>query len=416
MPSKNVVPYREGYKSETRFPKKGVSLLTPLHGAAPRCRVDYNPRHNDGPWTTVQIMHIDDDDKIEHFTCAMPRYYAVPLILINKRLSYYEAQCSPDGTPLPPAPGNGSAGPTGRKQELKEYTYLWRLRSRFLQAVFDMNHERQLDEAWRCDKIHGYVHRAYKRYGHDAPQRHVYWKDEIEAGRMPYATPDIADMDWGAYVAEEMTASTRLNGFLWNRISQGYGCLVRDKPPLASWQAWRRGGTSRDLSASLYRTPPPQPSPSPSSSPASPGRGHCPISEERDGRVAVKKEQGQDYVGCCPEADEASTTVQANAAAALLCSATICDGNNVDYVAATFDGSHEWALPFPTVDLSRGASQAAANTGGTGDLSRRRRISLTLDLPNHIAVADLLCTVTRAEDVGNNHKMTLRVGYTSDVS
>ena len=131
-----------------------------------------------------------DDDPTEHYACAMPRYYAIPVILLNKRLAYFEAQCAPDGTPFPL--GDGSPGLNLR--ERKEYTYLWRLRCRFLQAVFDMNHERQLDEAWQCDTIHGYVHRTYKRYGHDTYQRHAYWKGELEAGRMPYATPALAEM------------------------------------------------------------------------------------------------------------------------------------------------------------------------------------------------------------------------------
>ena len=186
MPSKKV-PHRSGYKWETQFPRKGSILLKPVHGAGPRCRVDYSPQ-DDGPWTMVQIMRVDDE--IEHFTCAMPRYYSIPLILINKRLAFFEAQCAPDGTPLPR--GDGSHGLDLR--ELKEYTYLWRLRSTFLQALFDMNHERRLEETWHCDRIHGYVHRTYKRYGHDMVQRHTYWKDEVEAGRIPYATPDVAEM------------------------------------------------------------------------------------------------------------------------------------------------------------------------------------------------------------------------------
>ena len=188
MPPKKAVPYREGYKLETRFPKKGSILLTPIHGAGPRCRVDYSP-DDDGLWAMLQIMRIDDN-QIEHYTCTMPHYYAVPLILMNKRIAYFEAQCAPDGTPFP-----AEDGTVGLKlRDIKEYTYLWRLRCRFLQAVFDMNHERKLDETWRCNKIHGFMHRTYKRYGHDAYQRHAYWRDEIEAGRMPYAAPAIADM------------------------------------------------------------------------------------------------------------------------------------------------------------------------------------------------------------------------------
>src|SRR6266702_291085 len=450
MPSKKpskkkVVPYRGGYKMETRFPKKGI-LLTPLHVAGPRCRADYSP-HDDGPWTMLQIMRIDDD-QVEQYTCAMPRYYAVPLVLINKRLAFFEAQCAPDGTPFPR--GDGSLGLSQR--ELKEYTYLWRLRCRFLQDVFDMNHERRLDEAWRCDRIHGYVHRTYKRYGHDAYQRHAYWRDEIEAGRMPYATPDIADMgtcpppsvavtpppprrrrrgltfsspaDWEAFLAEEMTTSIRLNAFLWNRISQGYSRLVRDDPPLARWQAWRRGGTSRDRTASLFRTPPPSaPFPAPESK--------C-LSEEPDSAAEQEHEDGETAA-----AATTNSAAQEKAAAQNLCSATLSDGDNDkdcgSVLAAAFDGSQVWALPFPTSDLSRGASQAAASTGGTGDPSLRR-ISLILEVPQDTTLTDILCTLSRVEDdVSNNRselkvasltvlalillaETTLRVNYTSDLS
>lgn len=189
MPPKKVVPYRDGFKFETHYPKKGSQLLKPIHGAGPRCRVDYNPE-DDGPWTMLQIMRIDDDPEVECFTCAMPSVYAVPLILLNKRLASFEAQCAPDGTPLPL--GDGSPGLN--REEFKEYTYLWRLRTRFLQAIYDMNHERQLDEAWQCDCIHGYVHRTYKRYKHDLPHRRAYWQNEIKAGRTPYTTPNITDM------------------------------------------------------------------------------------------------------------------------------------------------------------------------------------------------------------------------------
>jgi len=33
-----------------------------------------------------------DSDEVENYACAMPRYYAIPLILINKQLAFYEAQ------------------------------------------------------------------------------------------------------------------------------------------------------------------------------------------------------------------------------------------------------------------------------------------------------------------------------------
>jgi hypothetical protein len=133
-------------------------------------------------------MRVDGDD-VEDYACLMPRYYAIPLILINKQLAFYEAQCRPDGTPLP------SSSSCGIKQrELREYSYLWRLRCRFLQAVFDMNHERVLNERWRYDGIHGFLHRMYRRFGHDRRQRTTYWKEEIKEGRVPYAAPGIAEM------------------------------------------------------------------------------------------------------------------------------------------------------------------------------------------------------------------------------
>jgi hypothetical protein len=152
----------------------------------------------------LQIMRVAEDNEVEEFTCAMPRYYAVPLILMNKRLAFFEASCRPDGTPLLPPPpttkrGEGGGGGGLKDRDLREYAYLWQLRTRFLQAVFDMNHERRLDELWRHTGIHGFVHRMYGRYGHEETQRILYWRDEIKARRVPYTTPDIADMGMCAF-------------------------------------------------------------------------------------------------------------------------------------------------------------------------------------------------------------------------
>jgi len=133
-------------------------------------------------------MRIEDDD-VENYSCIMPRVYAIPLMLINKQLTFYEAQCHPDGTPLPPSSSCGI-----KQRELREYSYLWQLRCRFLQAVFDMNHERFLTERWRYDGIHGFLHRMYKRFGHDTYQRLAYWREEIKEGRVPYTAPEISEM------------------------------------------------------------------------------------------------------------------------------------------------------------------------------------------------------------------------------
>lgn len=243
MPPRKI-PYRSGYKSEHAYTNK--ELLVPSHGDGPRCKVDYDP-NNDGPLTTLQIMRIDDDD-IETYSCAMPSYYAIPLILINKQLTFYEAQCHPDGTPLPASSSCGI-----KQRELREYSYLWNLRGRFLQAVYDMNHERLLNERWRYDGIHGFLHRMYNRFGHDTYQRLAYWREEIKGGRVPYTVPEIAKMDWEAYIREDMTTSTRINAFLWYRVSQGFSRVVKDNPPFESWRAWRAG--YRDHRPVPYRTP-----------------------------------------------------------------------------------------------------------------------------------------------------------------
>jgi hypothetical protein len=182
---KTSYPYRKGYRQELGYPVVGMLLS---HGAGPRCRVRHNA-DDDGQWSMVHIQRIEGDE-IEEYTCMMPRYYAVPLILMNKRLAFLEASCRPDGTPLLPPTDDGGV----KQSDTREYAYLWRVRTRFLQAVFDMNHERRLDEHWRYHGIHGFVYRLYRRYGHDLFQRHVYWRDEIKAGRVPYANPDIADM------------------------------------------------------------------------------------------------------------------------------------------------------------------------------------------------------------------------------
>jgi hypothetical protein len=231
MPKRKNYPFRAGYKTELKYPSKRGRFLLPTHGAGPRCRVDHSS-NNDGPWSTLQIMRVDEDRgqvEVEEYTCAVPRYYAVPLILMNKRLAFLEASCRPDGTPLTytlpvsaPTPtstnmiddddddndkhddsgGSGSGSGSGKgadvvmvtQRDLREYSYLWRLRTRFLQAIYDMNHQRRLDERWRYDPIHGFVHRLYRRYGHDDYQRIAYWRDEINAGRVPYTFPDLADM------------------------------------------------------------------------------------------------------------------------------------------------------------------------------------------------------------------------------
>ena len=205
-----------------------------------------------------------------------------------------------------------------------------------------------------------------------------------------------------------MTTSTRLNAFLWNRVSQGYARVVQDGPPHARWQAWCRGGpTSRDLSAALYRTPSPTTSRHRNRSLSEEPEEPDPATEREDSEVEVvdvrleeEEEGGETATAAATASTSIHNAARGNAHAAIRCNATICDfDHNVDCEgggqAATIDGSMEWAQPLPMSDLSRGA----------------RRILFTLEVPENMAVTDLLCTVSNAEDVSDEHrksKMALR--------
>jgi hypothetical protein len=199
-----------------------------------------------------------------------------------------------------------------------------------------------------------------------------------------------------------MNTSTRLNAFLWNRVTQGYARLVQDGPPYASWQAWRRGGPSRDLSAALYRTPPPPSVPS-RAGPSRTSEVPDSAAEEED-EVEMEEEGGETDAA----AAEAGRSASRGNSDAIRCSATIFDcDNNIDCgdsQAVNLDSPSVRALQLP--NLSRGASPAAASTDGTAEPGHRR-ILFALDVPNGVAVTDLLCQVSRVEDVGDEHRKSI---------
>jgi hypothetical protein len=426
-PKKILHPYRLAYKQEIPYP---THLLAPSHGSGPRCKVDYNPG-DDGPWTTLRIMRVEDNNiDVEEYTCAMPRYYAIPLILINKRLAFYEAQCHPNGAPLRLA--NGS--PCLKQRELREYTYLWKLRCKFLQTVFDMNHERCLDERWMCDRIHGYLHRMYRRYGHDTYQRYAYWRDELKKGRVPYTTPDIADMgaysfffpfpppshirqrqttnvaderafssstlfssppfltDWEKYIIEDVTTRMPLNAFVWSRISQGYSRVVTDEPPHEQWQAWRGG--CRESKLLPYRTPSPPPVPE--------------LSKESNGQIVEEKERR-----CRRNVDDSTEAMLVPAAAAepSIRSATATDGEDEDstcyedVLSADLTGPlryREWPLPFLKSERSRERSQVASASTSDTTCLRSRHVSFTLNAPENMQLSVVRCTFCHVEDASDD--------------
>jgi hypothetical protein len=194
-----------------------------------------------------------------------------------------------------------------------------------------------------------------------------------------------------------MSSTTRHNAFLWNRVSQGYTRVVQDGPPHSRWQAWCRGGPSRDLSAVLYRTPSPTTSRQRSSLSEEPEEEPDPPTEQEgeveEGEVEVVEESRLSAAAVASTSSH--DAARGSAAASIRCNATVCDVDN--YVdcggGQAANGSMEWALPLPMSDLSRGA----------------RRIVFTLEVPNDMAVTDLLCTVSSAEDVSNAHRKSKMV-------
>jgi hypothetical protein len=67
--------------------------------------------------------------------------------------------------------------------------------------------------------------------------------------------PRFYTVDWEAYLLDDMKTSTRINGFLWNRVSQGYSRVVQDESPFEGWSAWRAGHRDREPEPLPYRTP-----------------------------------------------------------------------------------------------------------------------------------------------------------------
>ena len=194
-----------------------------------------------------------------------------------------------------------------------------------------------------------------------------------------------------------MTTTARPNAFLWNRISQGYARLVRESPPYASWQAWRRGGPSRDLTLALYQTPPPPSDPSPAR--------RSSMSEEPDSTTG--KDDGE------VEVVEVVLEVGETAAAATGAASRGASRGNSTAIrrsATIFDDDQSMNLDSPDVraarqlpDLSQGANQAAASTAEPG----HRRLLFALDVPNGVEVTDLLCKFSRVEEVDDEHRKSM---------
>lgn len=240
---------------------------------------------------------------------------------------------------------------------------------------------------------------------------------------MALATHPIPFVDWASHIA----SGTHINGFLWNKVSQGYARVVKDEPPQEAWRAWRRAA-SRDLKPALYRTPACSPARDPPSvGPSSHGSGPEPTQTRSRSRLQSQSQsQSQTHPPCGPrggaeeEVAGPSLATSARAAgsgtsgnAAIGCCAGINgdgdgdgedgDNTNMDYEdvlmeALTPDShTHEWTLPF----LTSGQSSEAAGTSSPGRL-RSSEILLKFNAREEMKLAVIRCIFAHVEDVGED--------------
>lgn len=218
-----------------------------------------------------------------------------------------------------------------------------------------------------------------------------------------------------------MASGEHINGFLWNRVSQGYARVVKDEPPQEAWRAWRRAA-SRDLKPVLYRTPVrdlpsvgsghsagPEPiqttrsrlqpqSQSPPRGPLNAEEVVGPSVTVTSAKAAAGNASGSAAAGCCApgingngEGDEDDDD-----------DASMDHDEDVLTVALTPEHSNtqEWALPFPT---SMQSSEA-------GPLLPRE-ITLKFNAPENLKLALIRCTFSRVEDVGEDFSGARNFAY-----
>jgi hypothetical protein len=245
-----------------------------------------------------------------------------------------------------------------------------------------------------------------------------------------------------------MTTSTRINAFLWNRVSQGYTRVVKDKPPFESWRAWRAG--HRNHKPVLYLTP--------ASSPARELRSELDGVSAAGAAVAVAGPSSSRGAGgygtttgvrtvtaprtLAAAAGAASTATSYSESAAsgsrrgvgvVVAGVTGANGpdsedgdeeaeeeelefeyEDVKVLTTALTGppsSQEWPLPFSSFGSqesqlsSQGTSWSTSTSGSGQERFRKSQISFQFHTPEDMMVAAVQCTLTRrVEDVKNSSK------------
>jgi hypothetical protein len=232
----------------------------------------------------------------------------------------------------------------------------------------------------------------------------------------PFFSKKKKKKDWEKHIQEDMTCSTRLDAFVWNRISQGYSRVVKDDPPHEQWQAWRRG--DRDLKVLTYRTP--------TTSPAA-----VPVPELSNG-TSEMIEEGREEQGCRRDLDHtaaALVVVSSTAAAVVVAPATTTTTTTSalgDVTAPPVRGGEEenvlryenalsadiaeplhfrTCLPEWPREMSQVASTSASDTATATTTSlQTRQLSLNFNVnaPEDMKLTVIRCTFSRLEEVDDD--------------
>jgi hypothetical protein len=210
-----------------------------------------------------------------------------------------------------------------------------------------------------------------------------------------------------------MTFNTRLDAFVWSRISQGYSRVVKDDPPHEQWQAWRRG--YRDLKELAYQTP--------STSPV-------PVPELSNGTSEII--EGREEQGCRRDVDdtaaaEAQTQMSTTAAAAASALGDVTappvrdaaandDVENVLRYENALTADLAEPLHFRTClpEWSREMSQVASTSiSDTTTCLRTRQLSLnfSVNAPEDMQLTVVRCTFSRLEHVDDDFSKHVTSAY-----
>jgi len=219
--------------------------------------------------------------------------------------------------------------------------------------------------------------------------------------------PFLRLLDWEAYLREDISTSTRINAFLWNRVSQGFSREVKDEPPFEGWHRWRAG--HRDHVLMAFRTP--------ACSPARELPGELGDDAAATGPERTQPRRQVRKVARRPAATAAAAPASSSSENAARCGVGVNneENNTTVVLTATLAGAgpsrlQEWDLPFPTSEQPSPEASQATSTSSHCPWPIDFKLNAPLE---DMRLTTVQCTFDRIEDV-KDFKTTLKVVYVSN--